>query len=203
MPDGTRALRQNFHAYVKDRTSRALSRVSVMDGGTGNCEGSHQSSPNGSPFLSADGDVAAFTSACAMTLAATEAADANGVSDVFVRTISAMTTTRVSVSSAGDEADGQSTALGISDDGRYVLFASDATNLVAGDDNGATDLFVHDLTTRTTTRVSYGADYAQLAEGAVSGSLSRSGRFVTITTAAPILASDTNTALDVYLVQLR
>ncbi len=194
---------QNFHAYVKDRTSRALSRVSLMDGGTDNCEGSFQSSPSSSPFISADGDVAAFTSACAFTLPAAETGDANGVADVFVRTISAMSTTRVSVSSAGDEADGQSTALGISDDGRYILFASDATNLVAGDDNGATDLFVHDLTTRTTTRVSYSVDYAQLAEGAVSGSISRSGRFVTITTAAPIMASDTNTSLDVYVVQLR
>ena len=60
---------------------------------------------------------------------------------------------------------GDSRVSGISGNGRFLVFDSDASNLVAGDNNGVTDVFVHDLTAGTTTRVSVGNTGAQ-ANGA-------------------------------------
>ena len=65
-----------------------------------------------------------------------------------------MTITRVSVNSAGDRAIGSSVAQSISADGRFLAFQSSASNLVPGDTNNKDDIFVRDLSTNTTTRVS-------------------------------------------------
>jgi Tol biopolymer transport system component len=75
---------------------------------------------------------------------------------VFVRDRVAGTTTRVSVSTSGGQANRNSGEFDvtISADGRYVAFASDASNLVDGDMNGQTDVFVRNLAAGTTTRVS-------------------------------------------------
>jgi hypothetical protein len=70
-------------------------------------------------------------------------------------------TTRVSVASDGSEGNGDSYDSAISGDGRYVAFLSWASNLVPGDTNGATDIFVHDRQTGQTTRVSIASDGAQ------------------------------------------
>src|SRR5262249_52570969 len=61
---------------------------------------------------------------------------------------------RASVDSSGSEANGSSIAPVLSFDGRWVAFTSEATNLVAGDENGSIDVFVHDRVTGTTERVS-------------------------------------------------
>src|SRR5262245_29241653 len=66
----------------------------------------------------------------------------------------AATTERVSVDSAGNQGNFSSTDSNISDDGRFVAFASNATNLVADDTNDWDDVFVHDRQTGVTTRVS-------------------------------------------------
>jgi hypothetical protein len=60
----------------------------------------------------------------------------------------------VSVSSTGEQANGGSGGAEISEDGRFVVFTSAASNLVAGDTNGASDVFVRDLVAGTTERVS-------------------------------------------------
>src|SRR5437660_1771357 len=64
------------------------------------------------------------------------------------------TTERVSVDSAGNQADGESSSPAISADGRFVAFVSFATNLVPSDSNGRGDVFVRDRLTQTTERVS-------------------------------------------------
>src|SRR5689334_8016822 len=66
------------------------------------------------------------------------------------------TTERVSVRSNGTQANGDSFAAAISADGRVVAFAADATNLVPGDTNRHTDIFVHDRQAGRTERVSTG-----------------------------------------------
>src|SRR5437868_9172865 len=63
-------------------------------------------------------------------------------------------TRRVSVSSSGAEANGDSFHSSISANGRFVAFVSSATNLVGGDTNGHTDVFVRDRKTHRTKRVS-------------------------------------------------
>jgi Tol biopolymer transport system component len=82
------------------------------------------------------------------------AGDTNSTDDVFVRNTLSATTTRVSVSTAGTQANGASDQPSISYDGRYVAFRSVATNLVAGDTNGKADIFLRDLSKKTTIRVS-------------------------------------------------
>src|SRR5262249_22829915 len=61
-------------------------------------------------------------------------------------------------------------------DGRYVLFTSFATNLVTGDDNNATDVFVRDLRTGTTTLASAAADGTVAGAGSTGVQLSDDGR---------------------------
>src|SRR6185436_15048771 len=61
---------------------------------------------------------------------------------------------RTSLDASGGDADGASTSRSITSDGRYVAFASDATDLVAGDGDGTTDVFLRDLVNGTTTLVS-------------------------------------------------
>jgi uncharacterized repeat protein (TIGR01451 family) len=86
--------------------------------------------------------------------------DTNGVGDVFVRDRRTGVTERVSVGPKGVQGNGDSnffgisTAPAISDDGRYVAFKSDASNLVKGDRNQLTDVFVRDRAAGTTERIS-------------------------------------------------
>lgn len=80
--------------------------------------------------------------------------DTNGARDIFVHDRQTGQTTRVSVDSAGQQANGSSWSPAMSADGRYIAFESWATNLVAGDTNQALDVFVHDRQTKQTTRVS-------------------------------------------------
>src|SRR5438270_6489879 len=70
-------------------------------------------------------------------------------------------TTRVSVPAGGGQANGHSSTAAVSGDGHIVSFYSDATNLVTGDTNNARDVFVHDLASGATTRVSVGLNAEQ------------------------------------------
>jgi hypothetical protein len=87
--------------------------------------------------------------------------DTNGVSDIFVRDIIDNETTRVSVSSSGNQANGSSDQVAISGNGRYVVFSSSADNLVANDTNNTSDVFVHDTQTSETNRISVNSDGEQ------------------------------------------
>ncbi|WP_149549982.1 TolB family protein [Streptomyces marokkonensis] len=110
------------------------------------------------PRLSADGRFAAFGADASNLVSG----DTNGLGDVFVRDLREGTVERVSVSSDGAQADGDSSALGISADGRYVLFRSRAGNLVRWDsppmDPGVYDIYLHDRRTGRTERISAGLD---------------------------------------------
>jgi len=85
--------------------------------------------------------------------------DTNGRRDVFRRDLLTQTTTLVGVNAGGTDSGNNSSSLfsrpGISADGRFVVFASDASDLVATDTNRASDLFVRDLGTATTVLVSF------------------------------------------------
>jgi len=107
---------------------------------------------------------------------------------------------RVSVDSFGGQANGNSYATDMSPDGRFVVFHSDATNLVPGDSNGVTDVFVHDRQTGQTTRVSIGANGTQGNGPSSGGKISADGRFVAYTSSATsLVANDTNAFQDVFV----
>jgi Tol biopolymer transport system component len=84
------------------------------------------------------------------------AGDTNGTYDVFVRDRKAQVTRRISVGPGGQQAHSISAFPAISAHGRYVAFFSSASNLVAGDSNGAEDVFVRDRLAQVTRRVSVG-----------------------------------------------
>ena len=125
--------------------------------------------------------------------------DTNGVWDVFLRDRQARTTERISLSSAGAQANDASYWVDFSDDGRYVAFSSDATNLAPGDTNGEYDVFVRDRQTQQTTRV--------LVNGQRLGnwtfSMTSDGRYIAVSTSTALMADDTNGASDVYVIDWR
>ena len=111
--------------------------------------------------------------------------DTNGtVWDVFVKDLATGAIERVSVSSSGTQANGTSMDPVISGDGRYVAFASGATNLVSGDTNGQRDLFLHDRDTDTTTRISVGTGGAQANGASNEPSIDDAGRYIAFASAA-------------------
>ena len=131
--------------------------------------------------------------------------DTNERWDVFVHDRSHGTTTRASVSTGGAQARatrdpwGGSTAGGISASGRYVVFQSDAPNLVAGDTNRVADVFVHDFGSGVTTRVSVGG-HGQANGASAFSTISANGRFVAFQSAASnLVAHDTNRSVDVFV----
>jgi Tol biopolymer transport system component len=140
----------------------------------------------GRPQWSANGRVV-FTSASAKLVPG----DTNGHRDVFVRDLAAGTTTLVSVGQNGLPANNDSDDASISADGRYVAFGSLASNLVAGDTNGFSDVFVRDLATGTTTRISLPPAGGQANGLSAFGSpamISANGRYVAFSSTAQNLA---------------
>ncbi|MFI6098075.1 TolB family protein [Lentzea sp. NPDC051213] len=114
---------------------------------------------------------------------------------------------RISVAADGAQGDRESRNSSLSADGRYVAFDSDATNLVPGDTNDRTDVFVRDRQTGTTTRVSVATDGSQ---GVDTGpwpnpyssypTISADGRYVSFTSRASNFApGDTNSSPDVFV----
>jgi Tol biopolymer transport system component len=153
--------------------------------------------PSETPVASADGRLVAFTSSLPNLLGA---ADSNGVSDVFVRDRVSGAIERVSRSTGGVQGDGASFAPAISGDGRFVAFASDAANLVPGDTNVTTDIFVHDRQTGVTTRVSKASDGTEGNAASVTPAISGDGRFVAFASEASSLTpGDNNFSSDVFL----
>lgn len=123
-------------------------------------------------------------------------ADANGTFDEVLGTL----TLRASVNSEEEEADGSSRYPDVSDDGRYVVFASVADNLDAGITNGKRDIFIRDIDDGVTFRISLG-------QGGVEGSsestvpwISGDGRCVAFQSAASEFAGeDDNGERDVFV----
>jgi hypothetical protein len=109
-------------------------------------------------------------------------------------------TTRVSVNSNGMEGNEDSYYAVISGDGRFVTFASYATNLVLGDSNNRPDVFVHDRQTQETTRVSVDSDGVEGNGDSLDPVISADGRFVAfVSDANNLVPGDTNTAYDIFL----
>jgi Tol biopolymer transport system component len=109
-------------------------------------------------------------------------------------------TTRVSVSSTGEQGNGRSFGLFISAGGRYVAFDSEATNLVPGDTNGWSDVFLRDRRTGTTSLVSVSSTGTQGDFPSSGPSVSADGRYVVfVSLATNLVPGDTNGAFDVFV----
>ena len=177
--------------FVRDRTASMTNRVSIATG-MGGVQGNGGS---GQAYLSGSGQLVAFISQ-ATNLIAT---DTNNAFDVFIRDLSANTTSRISVAATNTQVNKDSWQPALSSDGRYVVFASDATNLVAADSNGVSDIFVRDRTAKTTSRVSLDVSGGQSDGFSYNPVISNDGRYVAFDSLATLDAVDYNNAWDVYL----
>ncbi len=174
--------------FLRDNQNSTTERVSLGTNGEGNAGGY-------GGLVSSDGRYVAFSSDSTNLISG----DTNAATDVFVRDRTAGTTTRVSVT-LGTPGDGGSYLQSMSSDGRYVVFESDASNLVGGDSNGATDIFVRDTMSATTTRVSVASNGTEGDQGSFDGSISNDGRYVVFTSDARTLdPTDSGLHLDVFV----
>lgn len=153
--------------FVKNMQDGSIERVSL---GTGGAEANGASI---NPVISGDGRVVAFSSDATNLVS-----DTNNSTDVFVYDDYTQSVSRVSVSSSGTEANGDSWVVDVSANGRFVIFSSDASNLIAGDTEGYRDIFVHDRVNGTTVRASETAAGVGFAGASLSASISSDGRYV-------------------------
>jgi Tol biopolymer transport system component len=180
-----------WDVFVHDRHTGTTERVSVTSGGA------QVKWHSVYPSLSADGRFVAFDSDGGSHRPDVGPnlvpGDTNGTWDVFVHDRQTATIERVSVSSTGAQGNSVSMLPAISGDGRYVAYVSSATNLVAGDTNGAADVFVRDRHSRRTERVSVGLAGAEGHAASWYPTISADGRFVAFDSdATNLVAGDTN-----------
>jgi hypothetical protein len=178
--------------FVLDRSTGIVKRVSTAWNGSEGDDDSLRCS------ISEDGRYVAFSSAATNLIPG----DDNAEEDVYVRDLATDTTRIASVATGGLlGGDGQSSAPSISSNGRYVTFASYATNLVTGDTNGARDIFIHDFALGTTTRASVSSAGAQGDLGSSSyPQLTPDGRYVAFGSSSTNLVSgDTNGIQDDFV----
>ncbi len=157
------------------------------------------------PSISSGGQYVAFSS-LAYNLVAS---DTNNTTDIFIRDTQANNTTRTSLGNIITEANNASQRTAISEDGRYVAFVSDASNLVTGDTNGYYDFFVHDRQSNITTRISVDDNGNQGSDpfwlwftfnNIYSPSMSDDGRYIVFASDADNLVSgDNNGDIDIFL----
>jgi Tol biopolymer transport system component len=177
--------------FVCDLDSGTIERVSISTAGT------EATGRNGDSAINADGTVVAWWSRATELVEG----DTNGVDDIFVRDRPAGTTTRVNLSSAGEQAEGAgSWQVSLSGDGRFVAFCSDAHNLVADDTGLAGGVFSHDRVTGMTRRHSVTSSGEEGWAYSRRPSLTPDGAYVVFESGASnFVPDDSNAAEDVFI----
>jgi Tol biopolymer transport system component len=181
------------HSFVRDVTASTTTCLDVDGSG-------HSSDGSVTPQISGDGRYATFASKADYLVAG----DVPGTWDVFRLDRQTWTFECASLTPTGGFGNGTSQYPSISADGRYVVFMSSATNLVAGDTNGVDDVFVRDFVLGTTTRVSVDSAGAQAPQASGYPSfdtrprISGDGRIATFTSLAKFASDDKDAFQDVY-----
>lgn len=175
--------------FLRDLQLGTTVRVSVT------ATGEQANSGGGGPSVSADGRFVAFESGSTNFVEG----DMNGFGDIYVKDMATGTVARASLTSTGGEPNNESMTVSISGDGRYVVFDSDADNLVPNDTNGVGDLFVRDMQLGTTTGVTVSGN-----AGGLDGSISLDGRFVVFNSRSTnFVPDDTNEVMDVFVYSIQ
>jgi Tol biopolymer transport system component len=201
--DGRYVVFYSFATNLVPGDSNGCSDIFVRDTllGTTTCvsvdpSGRPANGGNRYPTISHDGRFVAWESNASNLVPG----DTNGQRDIFVRDLLLGLTTRVSTASGGAQADAGSTDANLSPDGRWIAFESDATNLVAGDTNGVTDVFLHDRTTGSTVRVSTNGSGSQAIQPSNDPYVSDQGRYVAFDSRdATLVSGDTNGLIDIFV----
>lgn len=180
--------------FLRDRLAGTTVRISVTAGGQ------QANGTNRACAITPDASVIAFSSEATNIVPG----DTNGHQDVFVLVRATGQVTRVSTGLGGAQSNRESYGASVSADGRYVMFGSEATNLVAGDTNGHLDVFVHDRQTGLTQRANVADSGAQADASCYQSQISRDGRFAGFySIASTLVPGDTNQRLDAFVRDLQ
>jgi hypothetical protein len=184
---------QNLDVFVADRVTGTVKLASVNSAGTASGNSFSQR-----PAISADGQVVAFDSLASNLVSLP---DNNGTSDVFVHNFATNQTTLVSVNYLGTaSANGGGAQPTITPDGRYVLFRSNASDLVSSGGSGYQEIYRRDLVNQTTILVSTGMTGFGATGHCQNASMTPDGRYVIFdTNASDLVSGDNNGALDVFV----
>jgi Tol biopolymer transport system component len=163
--------------FVHDRQTSVTTRISVAS------DGAQANGLSEAPSMSADGRYVAYSSEATNL----DGIDTNDARDIFVHDRQTGQTKRITTGLFGLQTDGDSSAVSISDDGRFIAFQSQAGNLVVGDSNEDWDVFVYDLQTGETTRVSVFTGGAEFDSASDFPSISNDGRYVAFRSESPYI----------------
>ncbi|WP_235919339.1 Ig-like domain-containing protein [Heliomicrobium undosum] len=171
-----------YNVYPPPSPDFTIERVSV---------GSNDSETNAEsrfPTISADGRYVAFSSGAGNLPGAS-----SPFTQIYVKDKQTGEVTLISVNTQGAPANGQSAVGSISADGKFVAFESYASDLVPGDTNGTYDIFVRDLVSGTTERVSVHSNGAEGSGASTRPSISGDGRYVVFESiSSNLVDNDTN-----------
>jgi len=176
--------------FVHDRNTGETKRISISTNGAEGNSGSHL------PSMNTDGRFIGFFSH-ATTLVEN---DTNGKGDAFVYDRNNNRTIRVSTNANGDQGDGIGGRPVVSMNGRYVAFASSASNMVADDTNGWRDVFFKDLATGEVTRISVDSFGSEGNHNIDTPFMTPDARFVSFeANASNFVDNDINPGWDLFL----
>ncbi|MFK8067235.1 MAG: FG-GAP-like repeat-containing protein [Gammaproteobacteria bacterium] len=178
--------------FLFDRNDDSLKLLSKNSSGNSGNNSSQRAA------ISADGRFVSFESNATDLISG----DTNSSSDIFVYELASDSLTRISVDSSSGQANNDSFRSDISGDGRFVVFDSIATNLISGDSNSSSDIFLHDRQSGNTTRLSVDSFNAQANGDSIEPSISASGDYVSFTSIATnldLVTNDTNGVDDIFV----
>ena len=176
--------------FLRDRQAGTIERVSVGDFGT------QGNGPSIRANVSADGRFIGFGSGSSNLVSG----DTNNTLDIFIHDRLTGLTERISVDSDGLQGDKASFGIQMSADANVIVFLSNATDLIVGDTNGSTDVFVHYPPSGVTERVSLHTDGSQSIGLSGRNRISADGRFAVFeSTASDLVTGDSNGEMDVFV----
>jgi Ca2+-binding RTX toxin-like protein len=179
--------------FLYDREAQSLT-IATRSGA-----GAQNSAYLQSTDLSADGRYLVFTSGDGPLAPG----DSNGFNDILRRDNVTGEVVVVSTASDGTRGDGHAGVATISADGRHVAFSSLASNLVAGDSNGKFDIFVKDMESGLTRRITAAPDGAEANGDSFWVDISANGQVLLFESeASNLIAGDTNGVKDIFRVEL-
>ncbi len=188
--DVAEVFQDGWQQTLPGRGGRDLLRVSEAENGGDAAQGAS------TPSLSGDGNLVAFLSTSTDLVTGS-----GGSQNIFVRNRQTGVTTLITDAFDGGPANGNSYDPVLSANGQYVVFVSAASNLVEDDTNNKEDVFLHELATGITERLSEAADGTGGNEHSNSRpDISADGRFVAFSSGASnLVANDDNNNVDVFL----
>ncbi|MCE9558821.1 MAG: hypothetical protein K8R88_07695 [Armatimonadetes bacterium] len=175
--------------FVRDNVLGITTMVSLSSIGT------QGNGPSSDPCISSDGRFVAFVTDANNLFPG----DANGFADILLHDRAFGTTTRVSYNGAGGPTNGASASPSISANGQFVAFESNASNIVAGDANGAVDIFVRNNIANTNAIASLNFAGVQTPFASFAPSISGDGLKVVFHSVAPMTPADANGMVDVFM----